>query len=130
LDTDAGKSSQQHQESKRYIIGWMDELPIVCDRGALGMKETARQRELWGSLVSDIVERRELEHGYSLKLPATRIRDAAELMDIERRCCGFLKLSLEAQSSEPHVWFTLSGPPGSKGVLDAELGRMLSPRNH
>ncbi len=103
----------------------MDELPIVCDRGTLASSEPTRQRELWASLLADVEERRELEEGYALKLPAARLRDAAELMGIERRCCGFLKLRLDAEASEPHIWFTLSGPPGSKRVLDAELELML-----
>ena len=91
--------------------------------------EPKRQRELWSSLLADVEERRELEEGYALKLPAARLADAAELMDIERRCCGFLKLRLVAdagsEASETHIWFTLSGPPGTKRVLDAELGLML-----
>ncbi len=103
----------------------MDELPIACDRGALGSHEPTRQRELWSSLLADVEERRELAEGYALKLPAARLADATELMDIERRCCGFLKLRLEAEASETHIWFTLSGPPGTKRVLDAELGLML-----
>ncbi len=105
----------------------MDELPIACDRGALGAHEPIRQRELWSSLLADVEERRDLAEGYALKLPAARLADAAELMDIERRCCGFLKLRLvaEAGASEPHIWFTLSGPPGTKRVLDAELELML-----
>ncbi len=106
----------------------MDELPIACDRGALGSHEPTRQRELWSSLLADVEERRELEEGYALKLPAARLADAAELMDIERRCCGFLTLRLDtepADASEAHIWFTLSGPPGTKRVLDAELRLML-----
>ncbi len=103
----------------------MDELPIACDRDALDSNEPKRQRELWVSLLADVEERRELEEGYALKLPAARLVDAAELMDIERRCCGFLKLRLDSEASENHIWFTLSGPPGTKRVLDAELGLML-----
>ena len=104
----------------------MDELPIACDRDALATGDTARQKELLASLVDELGERRALEDGYAFKRPATRITDAAELMDIERRCCGFLKLSLEAQASEPFVWLTLAGPPGTKEVLVAELGRILN----
>lgn len=103
----------------------MDELPIVCDRSGLTSSEPGRQRELWAALVADAEEKRELEEGYSLKLPVGRLGDAAELMDIEKRCCGFLDLRLDARASESHIWFTLSGPPGTKRVLDAELSIML-----
>lgn len=108
----------------------MDELPVACDRGALRPGEIERQRELWSRIGDDVAEWRELDGGYALKLPATRLVEAAELMDIERRCCGFLKLSLEADASEPHVWLTLSGPPGAKDVLATELAPILSPTRH
>ena len=52
----------------------MDELPIACDRDALDLNEPKRQRELWVSLLADVEERRELEEGYALKLPAAPAR--------------------------------------------------------
>lgn len=107
----------------------MIELPIACDRGALGPREPERQRELWSGVLADAEERQELDNGYRLKLPSARLADAAELMAIERRCCGFLKIRLEADAFEPHVWFTLEGPPGTKRVLDDELELMFGPRH-
>lgn len=106
----------------------MDEPPIACDRGALGSNEPERQRTLWSRILEEVEQREELEGGYRFKLPAARLADAAELMAIERRCCGFLKLRLEADASEPHVWLTLEGPPGAKRVLDAELDLILGRR--
>ncbi len=107
----------------------MIELPIACDRAALGPREAERQRELWSGVLTDAEERQELEDGYRWKLPSARLADAAELMAIERRCCGFLQIRLEADASEPHLWFALEGPPGTKRVLDVELELMLCPRN-
>jgi len=104
----------------------MDELPIACDRAGLDSEEPKRQRELWRSLLADVEERRELEEGYSLRFPAARLADVTELMGIERRCCGFLELQVVSEAgAESHIWFTLSGPSGSKRVLDAELGLMV-----
>ena len=107
----------------------MDELPIACNRDAVDAEETARQLALVERIVDELIERRELDNGYALKLPVQRLRDAAELMEIERRCCGFLNLSLEARASDDHVWLTFSGPRGTKEVLGTELGRILSARN-
>jgi hypothetical protein len=104
----------------------MDELPVSCERSGLGSDAIERQRELWSRLGDVLVEGRELEEGYALKLPAARLVEAAELMDIERRCCKFLKLSLEAVAAEPYVWLTLTGPPGTKAVLATELASLLS----
>ena len=105
----------------------MDELPIACDRDGLGSGELTRQGDLWRSVLADVEERRELDdgYGYAMRLPVGRLADVAELMGIERRCCGFLKLRLDVEASEPCIWFTLSGPAGTKSVLDAELGLML-----
>ncbi len=63
----------------------MIELPIACDRAALGPREPERQ--------------------------------------------GFLQIRLEVDASEPHLKFTLEGPPGTKRVLDVEFELMLGPRN-
>ena len=104
--------------------GGMIELPIVCDVGALTAGERARQRELWSSVASAAEERLELEHGYGFRLPVAKLKEAAELMAIERRCCGFLKLRLEADAAEPHVWFSLEGPDGTKKLLAEALDSM------
>lgn len=106
----------------------MDELPIVCDRDALSNRESERQRILWTLVSNDVEERRELPEGYALKLPAERLAAVAELMRIERRCCGFLELRLDSKTSKTHIWFELTGPPGTKALLDVELERMLTSR--
>ena len=102
----------------------MIEFPIVCDLGTLTAGERERQRELWSSVLSAAEERRELEEGYGFRLPAAKLQEAAELMAIERRCCEFLKLRLEADAAEPHVWFSLEGPDGTKKVLAEALESM------
>ncbi len=102
----------------------MIELPIVCERDALTAGERERQRELWVSVAGVAEERRELEEGYGFRLPASKLKEAAELMGIERRCCGFLKLRLEADAAEPYVWFSLEGPDGTKKVLAEALDSM------
>ena len=102
----------------------MIELPIVCERDALTTAERERQRELWVSVADAAEERRELDNGYGFRLPAAKLKEAAELMGIERRCCGFLKLRLKADAAEPYVWFSLEGPDGTKKVLAEALESM------
>ncbi len=58
--------------------------------------------------------------------------EAGELIDLPNcyrtaRCCGFLKIRLEAVAFEPHLWFMLEGPPGTKRVLGVKL--VLGRRN-
>lgn len=97
------------------------ELHVVCDRNALGPSERDRQSRLLEGLRGRILETREIEGGYAFRLPADALTDAAELMSLERRCCSFLKLRLEAVASEPDVWLSLTGPSGTKAFLRQEL---------
>jgi hypothetical protein len=97
------------------------EIPIACVRGEFGDEERERHRRLFTDLGSRVQEIRELPEGLSFRFPAEAIAPVAELMSIERRCCPFLELRLEARASEPHVWLTLEGPAGTKEVLKAEL---------
>jgi hypothetical protein len=104
------------------------EIPIACVRGELGEEERERHRRLMADLRLQMQEVRELPEGLSFRFPAEAIASVAELMGIERRCCPFLELRLEARASEPHVWLTLEGPPGTKDVLKAELQLMSASR--
>ena len=67
-------------------------------------------------------ERRELEEGYGFRLPAAKLKEAAELMGIE----GAVKLRLEADAAEPYVWFSLEGPDGTKKLLAEALEALES----
>jgi hypothetical protein len=97
------------------------EIPIACVRGEFGEADRERHRSLLADLRLVVQEIRELPEGLSFRFPAEAIPAVAELMSIERRCCPFLELRLEARGSEPHVWLTLEGPAGTKEVLKAEL---------
>lgn len=99
----------------------MTELPIACNRAVLDTREKARQVELFAELRARVEEVRELPRGFAFRFPADGLARVAELMAIERRCCSFLELKLEARASEPHVWLTVEGPEGTKDVLQAEL---------
>jgi hypothetical protein len=69
------------------------------------------------------VDRRELLTGYAFRIDAAAIslRDAAEWIEMERKCCPFLTLQLEVSGTERNWWLKLSGPPGAKAFLASEL---------
>lgn len=100
----------------------MMELPVVCNLDTLSKPEKARQAALFSLLSAAIEETRQLEDGFALRLSAEHLLDMAELMSLERRCCGFLNFSLTCDASEPHIWLELRGPEGTKPFLAAELG--------
>ena len=101
------------------------ELPIVCNLEVFDGEERKRQNRLLSLLGERVQETRELEDGFTFRLPAEDLMDAAELMSLERKCCGFLRLRLEAVANEPHVWLSLSGPSGTKEFLREELSLQL-----
>jgi hypothetical protein len=97
------------------------DLPVFCNRSDLPREEQERQRSFIRELLRTALERKNLENGLSFRFPAEALVAVAELMAIERRCCSFLEIRLEANASEPWVSLTLEGPPGTRAVLESEL---------
>jgi hypothetical protein len=95
----------------------------ACNLYALNAVERSRYQELRGNLLAAARERRKLSNGYEFRLDgaALRLVDAAEWMDLERRCCPFLMLELAASGREPHVWLRLTGPAGVKEFWERSL---------
>ncbi len=102
-----------------------DELPIACERDTFASSQRTRQRELWSSLCESLLDKRELDEGFSLKLPGDKLMEASEVMMLERQCCHFVNLRLDAAAGDSAIWLTLEGPPGTKRVLETELELIL-----
>ncbi len=96
----------------------------ACNLHALNAAERSRYQELRGRLLAAARERRELANGYEFRLDgdAVGLVEAAEWMDLERRCCPFLTLELAASGQEPDMWLRLTGLAGVKEFLGAEFG--------
>ena len=45
----------------------------------------------------------------------------ATFIDLERRCCAFLRFRLTVEPGEGPIWLELTGPPGTREFLAAEL---------
>lgn len=67
-------------------------------------------------------ETRDVPGGYAIRLrpEATILRQVAEWITRERRCCPFLCLTLQWSEGNA-VWLTLMGGPGVKGLLAGQL---------
>jgi len=81
--------------------------PVACERKALGKAQRQRQKEL---------------------LEIVRGKEVAEWVNLERRCCAFAKFGILADGDET-VRVRLSGGPGAKDVLAAEVGLGTALRN-
>lgn len=72
-------------------------------------------------------ERRDIPDGYAFRFDADAFDDIARFVTNERRCCPFLTFVLEVSPHGGPPWVRLSGPPGTRGFLDAEIPT-LTPR--
>ena len=72
----------------------------------------------------DQQEARWLPDGVALRFAAEpeRLAILATFIDLERRCCAFLRFRLTVEPGGGPVWLELTGPPGTREFLAAELG--------
>jgi hypothetical protein len=98
---------------------------FVCRIDTLDGNERRRQQELLALMRRRAQAQDELPEGYEVRLPTDPVlfQQAAEWIGLERRCCPFVRFTLEwAEDDSVRVRFT--GPPGVKPFLAQEiLGR-------
>ncbi len=101
----------------------MTDVPIVCDMDAFQPGERERHAALWREASGRLAGAEAAGEGYVLRfrrtpgLPAT----LAEWASLERICCPFLTIAVE-DGPEAGVVLRLSGPAGTRALLEAELG--------
>ena len=100
----------------------MTDLPVACSlteselaerrAGVLGQVRRAREEARW------------LPDGVALRFAADpeRVALLATFIDLERRCCAFLRFRLTVEPGGGPVWLELTGPAGTREFLQAELG--------
>lgn len=69
-------------------------------------------------MVGDIVE---LSDGLAFGFPADAYDTVVRFVAGERLCCPFLAFALEIGPARGALWLRLTGPPGIKEFLRAEL---------
>ena len=100
----------------------MAELPVAC---SLTEPELAARR---AGVLADVRRRAEearwLPDGVQLRFTAgpDSLALLATFIDLERRCCAFLRFELTVEPGGGPVRLALTGPPGTREFLAAELG--------
>jgi hypothetical protein len=99
----------------------MSNLPIACTLGPAAVK--ARREDLLGGLVRRAEERLELSNGYRVRVaPAQEVlATIACVVDLERRCCRFLRFHITVEPDGGPIWLEFTGPPGAKEFLAGML---------
>ena len=92
-------------------------LPIACNLTDAELQE--RRRDVLEKVRNAVIETRELEDGYSYQLPVSEewLAKLADLVNLERQCCPFLRLSITVDPDNGPLWLELTGPPGTKDFL-------------
>jgi hypothetical protein len=98
---------------------------FVCRIDTLDGKERRRQQELLALMRRSAQAHVELPEGFEIRLPTDPVlfQQAAEWIGLERRCCPFVRFTLDWKEDDS-VRVRITGPPGVKPFLAAEiLGR-------
>jgi len=92
---------------------------LACDRNAIPKEERPRYQELSGKLMKSVLGLEETAAGFRLRLNPERLplRDVAEWIDYESRCCPFFSYRVDISNKPRAVAVELSGPPGAKEVF-------------
>ena len=95
---------------------------FACQIDTLDGKGRQRQQELLAVMRRSAQARDELSDGYAFRLPAdpALFQQAAEWIGLERRCCPFVKFTLE-WTQDDSVWVRCTGASGVKAFLAAEI---------
>ena len=72
-------------------------------------------------LVVRAEERVTLPDGYAIRFPPADLEAVARFVENERRCCPFLTFALTLDADIGPLWLRMTGPTGTRAVLDAEL---------
>lgn len=96
--------------------------PLACVPGAIATADRSAHFALAEKLFTVALrQRRTLPNGYAYRFGAESVDDLLRWLANERRCCPFLTFAIEVAPAEGSVSLTLTGPDGTRDLLDAEL---------
>jgi hypothetical protein len=97
----------------------MTELPIACTLAPGELDE--RRAGVLARLADDAVDAREVAGGYALTFApdAGRVAKIAEVVELERRCCAFLRFRLTVEPAGGAMVLEMTGPDGTAAFLRA-----------
>lgn len=101
-----------------------DSLPIACLLTEPELQD--RRRTVLQKFRSVVTEVKELERGYSYILPSDGewLSELADLVNLERRCCPFLRFTITAEPVGGPIVLEMTGPAGAKEFLEATFNQI------
>src|SRR5688500_14165717 len=97
-------------------------VPLACVPGAIPAAERATHRARIGRLFGiDVRATPDLPDGRAYTFDSDAFDEVARWVTLERRCCPFLTFALELSPADDALRLRLTGPAGTRALLDAEL---------
>jgi hypothetical protein len=95
---------------------------LACVPGAIAPGD----RQAHFSLAKELFHQRALErvalpNGYAARFPIDALEAVARFVANERKCCPFMCFEISFGPESAPLWLRMTGPDGTKDVLDAEF---------
>jgi hypothetical protein len=111
-------------DAKPMESGGIKQWSFFCDPSGLTTEERKRWLSLHEKLRTSREEVRELPDGYSYRYrsDAGTIKEVAEFITFERRCCPFFDFDVSVERDGGALWMSLKGANGVKAFIRSEFG--------
>jgi hypothetical protein len=96
--------------------------PWACDMAALTVAERVQRQTLADQLAAVTEEVHEVAGGYAFRYQAALLPVIAAFVALERRCCPFLRFTLDVEPADGPLWLSITGPEGVTDLIPAALG--------
>jgi hypothetical protein len=95
---------------------------LACVPSAIPVGERAGHFALARKLFIELAEARtDLPDGYAFRFGADAFESLARFVANERKCCPFMTFELAVAPESGPLWLRMTGPDGTRAVLQAEL---------
>jgi hypothetical protein len=95
---------------------------LVCLPAAIPSAERQAHFALARELFYERAEQRTaLPNGYAIRFAPDALDAVARFVGNERKCCPFMSFELIVAPESGPLWLRMTGPEGTRSVLDAEL---------
>lgn len=95
---------------------------VACVPGAIPAAARSTHFALANRLFKELAkERKALPSGYAFRFDPTDLDGVCRFVENERKCCPFLTFEVQISPASGPLWLRMTGPDGTRGVLDAEL---------
>lgn len=98
-----------------------DMLPIACDLTAIPSDQRQAHQQLSEQLFASIEAREEQDDGYLLRFDAAQFDQIMRFVANERRCCPFIRFTIDLTPANGPIWLSLRGRAGVKDFLIEQL---------